>query len=351
MGRQINFTDITTAWTGPVYAAAEVTRKAGSPGSYTFMQADFDSSSNLIRTYDISSGRLDLYGIGTAGAPMVVALNATSPANGNQLGHYAYRGKNTDNVLYSTWAYMLGTITDVTPATSCSSLTLAVMRNANTTPGNVQPNFNFVIDGSGASGSVTFPTGAITTKSGNETNTAAAGPTYTFANSANSRNLIVGVTDNFNGCVDATGGGSLNLKSAGTTGISITSVGVTTSLPVKIAQESLLAKTSNYTLVAADAGSQCDNLSAVAEVDFTLPTGANGMRFGFTVVAAQILKVIAPASVTINVGGAVSAAAGNIASSQVGAYVELIYVTTNKWQAKMVTGTGGTAGAGGWTVT
>lgn len=349
--RTIANTDITTAYGASAVGSAWVTRQA--PNTKAFMALDQDNLGNTLRTYDQPSGRIDMYGVASTGAACVVALNKSSaPANGDNLGHFAFRGKDSNNNLMSTWAYVLGNTKDITPANACGSLSLSVMRNVDTSAGNGQPNWGIVIDGSGASGSVTMPSGATTAFSGNITNTAASGPTTTYVNSTNSRNLVVGVADNFNGSVNSTGGGSLLLQSAGTSGISVGSTSVNIILPTKLQIEVTTTKTSNYTIVQSDGGSQFNNSTAAGTVVFTLPTAPTvGTRYGFTVITAQSLQVLAPASVTINVGGTTSAAAGNIASSQIGAYVELEYVTTNKWHAKMVTGTGGSTGAGGWTVT
>jgi hypothetical protein len=100
------------------------------------------------------------------------------------------------------------------------------------------------------------------------------------------------------------------------------------------------AKTSNYALLASDSGIHFDNTAAAGEVDFTLPTYAAGLRYCFTVTAAQTLKVIAPASNKIAVGALNSAAAGNITASAVYANA-CLYATSvsNQWAAEATTGT------------
>jgi hypothetical protein len=50
-------------------------------------------------------------------------------------------------------------------------------------------------------------------------------------------------------------------------------------------------KTTNYSILASDNGSHFDNTGAGAPVTFTLPPIANGLFFGFTVVAGQNLAV------------------------------------------------------------
>lgn len=56
-----------------------------------------------------------------------------------------------------------------------------------------------------------------------------------------------------------------------------------------------VAKTADYTVVAADSGTLFTNTGAVATVNFTLPTLANGLIFGFFVVADQTLTVTSAA--------------------------------------------------------
>lgn len=324
-----------------------------SPDTRAFLFSTFDDAGNLTRTFNQADGRVDLFALSaaglSAGPAMVLNYNNTSPANGDNIGHYAFRSLDPNGAA-NTNCYVLGNITAVSATAMSSKLTLGVMKSLNVGVGNGQPNVSMTIDG--ATSVVTFPTGFATARSGNVTSSAATGPITTYTNSANSRSLIVGVQDNFNGVINATGGGSLNLQNSSTTGISISSTAVDLPLPTQLRIEVISGKTTNYTLVTADGGKIFTTNGASGEVDFTLPTSpAAGYRCGFTVQAAQVLKVIAPTSNTINVGGSVSAAAGNITSSQVGAYVELEYFAGNKWIAKMATGSGGSSGAGGWTVT
>lgn len=104
------------------------------------------------------------------------------------------------------------------------------------------------------------------------------------------------------------------------------------------------SKTANYTVVAADTGTQFDNIGAAGEVDFTLPTAAVGLKYGFTVKAAQVLKVIAGSSTIIAIGTSISASAGNIQASAAYSSVQLEAISTTEWVA--------TSGASGtWTVT
>jgi hypothetical protein len=74
-------------------------------------------------------------------------------------------------------------------------------------------------------------------------------------------------------------------------------------------------KTSNYSVLAADSGTVFDNTGAVGSVTFTLPAESDGLYYGFTVVAAQPVVVLAPGGVHIAFGPINSAAAGNLTCS------------------------------------
>ena len=349
MARTISQADITAAYGATADGSAHVTKQ--SPGTKAFMEAHYDAAGNKTRTLDQSNGRMDLYANSaagqTAGPPIALTWNNVTPTNGDNLGHYAYRGKDS-NGNYNTFAYVLANSTTVAAAGLYSSLTLGVMRNQAAGAGNAQPNHFITIDGS--SNTTTFPSGMAVALSGASapiTLTHTSGPRIDLTNSANTRTLQVGVLDNFSGGVNTTGGGSTLIQCGGVNGVIVGGNGAT-----RLQIETQSTKTADYPIVTGDLGTQFNNSGAAGTVVFTLPSAPTaGSRVGFTVLTAQTLRVLAPASTTINVGGALSASAGNIQSAQIGAYVELAYVGSNKWHAKMVTGTGGTAGAGGWTVT
>lgn len=321
------------------------------PVSRSFGATWYDNLGTRIRTFDQSTGRIDTYTNSSSGQsvgpPIVVAFDNAAPANGDNLGHFAFRGRDT-NGTFDTYAYLLGGAATVSAAGMNSTLTLGVMRAQTAGAGNAQPNASAILDGQNAVFST--PSGFAFSATGNSnpfTGSHTSGPTVTLTNTTNSRVAVLGVVDNFNAGINSTGGGGILLQSAGVTGISISASGTT-----RVVADTRSAKTINYSVLNTDGGTQFDNTGAVAEVDFTLPAAPTvGTKFGFMVFAAQIVKMIAPASTTINIGGTVSAAAGNATSSQVGAYVELEYVGSNRYVAKSVTGTGGSTGAGGWTVT
>ena len=115
--------------------------------------------------------------------------------------------------------------------------------------------------------------------------------------------------------------------------------GTTTELSL-CANYNSTTKTTSYQLTTADSGSYLDNTGASGEVDYTLPAWSIGLHFCFTVTAAQIVKVVAPASTSIAIGASNSAAAGNITANAPYA-TACVYATsvTNQWAADRATGT------------
>ena len=80
-------------------------------------------------------------------------------------------------------------------------------------------------------------------------------------------------------------------------------------------QPVIVSKSSNYAVQSGDSGTLFDNTGAVSEVDFTLPPAAAGLGFVFTVVVAQIVKIIANGADKIAVGSSNSIAGGSIQSA------------------------------------
>lgn len=104
-----------------------------------------------------------------------------------------------------------------------------------------------------------------------------------------------------------------------------------------LAGDEVTAKTSDYvvsgTIENLDCGRHFTNTGATGTVVFTMPNADIGWRNTFTVDAAQVLRILMPASHTINIGGTVSGAAGNAESSTVGASVTIVKIATNKYVA------------------
>src|SRR5438445_8029066 len=74
-------------------------------------------------------------------------------------------------------------------------------------------------------------------------------------------------------------------------------------------------KINNYVVLSANSGTYFDNGAAAGEVDFTLPAALPGLNYCFSVVTAQIVKIVAATGEKIAVGLYNSAASGNVVSN------------------------------------
>lgn len=99
------------------------------------------------------------------------------------------------------------------------------------------------------------------------------------------------------------------------------------------------SKTANYPVTSLDAGTYFNNIGAGGAVNFTLPTAAAGLRYSFTIQAAQTVTITAGASTTIRIGGTASAAAGNITSSSIGNTIVLYAISATEWYSEAHEGT------------
>lgn len=284
--------------------------------SNLFAAAWFDGTGNLTRTFDQISGRMDLRSNSAAGSvqgpPMVLTYVNSAPANNDVLGHLAWRGSDTVNlaVNQNTFAYINSTATTVlgTGSNLNSKMQFGVMVNQTAGAGNAQPNTFVTWDG------VNFTSGAA--------------------------------------AFFGTSVGTVTFGSANTSALTATSIGLTTNLPTKIAQEQVSNKTANYSVSTTDCGTVFTTISAAGEVDFTLPPtpGGSGCKYTFMVNVAQVIKVIANTGQRIACGAALSSSAGNVTSSVSGNTIEVIWLNSaTAWQARTATGAGGSSGCGGWT--
>ena len=197
------------------------------PASRSFGATWFDNLGNRIRTFDQASGRIDAYtnsaASQTAGPPLAVVFDNASPANNDILGHFAFRGRDTNGTL-DTYAYVIAIAETVSAAGLNSAIQLGVMKAQTAGAGNAQPNAFATLDGN--SSTFSLPSGFTYAASGNSTPLTAtntSGPTIQLTNSTNSRVAVFGVADNFNTVVNATGGGSTLIQGAGVTGVSVSS--------------------------------------------------------------------------------------------------------------------------------
>lgn len=194
------------------------------PSSKAFLLSTFDDQGRLTRAFSQPNGRTDAYSYSDAGAGPIYALNysTATPANGDNIGHYAYRS--TDgNGNFNTNAYILGNVTNVSTASMSGKLTFGVMSALSVSgSGNGQPNVSMTIDG--ATATVALPPGFLFARSGNELASAATGPTTLYTNTTNSTTFNVGIGDNFNGILNASGG--MKLQVASTSYLTLTSTNV-----------------------------------------------------------------------------------------------------------------------------
>lgn len=104
-----------------------------------------------------------------------------------------------------------------------------------------------------------------------------------------------------------------------------------------------VTKTVNYTVAAAlDSGLEINNIGASAAVTNTLPTAVANQHYWAYVDAAQILSIKASGTDVIRWGSTVSAAAGDIWSSQVGSKLHIRSPKAGLWVVDGV--------AGAWTL-
>lgn len=97
-------------------------------------------------------------------------------------------------------------------------------------------------------------------------------------------------------------------------------------------------KTANYNATALNTGSLYNNSGAAGSVTISLPAATVGLLFGGYVATAQALALDAAGTDTINNGGDVSAAGGNIQTSTVGNYVALICNVIGQWSSQGIIG-------------
>lgn len=97
------------------------------------------------------------------------------------------------------------------------------------------------------------------------------------------------------------------------------------------------------TIAASESGSLYSNEGATAIAPFILPAAATNLRFSFYVQDADGIRVTAGAGDTIQVGAGLSAVAGKIESTSIGANVSLLAINATEWVALSITRT--------WTVT
>jgi hypothetical protein len=99
------------------------------------------------------------------------------------------------------------------------------------------------------------------------------------------------------------------------------------------------AKTSSYSVAAADAGKTFTNEATGSRSDFTLPSAAAGLHYTFVVQDGDGLRVIAASGDTITFAEDVSAAAGNITSTTPGSVIKIEAINATEWVVTFLSGT------------
>lgn len=157
--------------------------------------------------------------------------------------------------------------------------------------------------------------------------------------SAGEVGLLTGGALGFVASGDPAGGNSLDTRitrnAAGVLAVGTTSNNSAGSI---LMTRNIVAKTGNYTVVAADSNTFFTNTGAGAGVNFTLPTAVVGQIYEFYRDANQTVTITAGASTTIRVGSSVTASAGNVTLDAVGSKIRLTAISTTQWVGD-VTGT------------
>ncbi|HLY12575.1 MAG TPA: hypothetical protein VKW04_24945 [Planctomycetota bacterium] len=101
----------------------------------------------------------------------------------------------------------------------------------------------------------------------------------------------------------------------------------------------VVAKTSNYSVLYTDNRQIFTNTAAAGAVIFTLPTPVVGYDYTFVITTAQTLEVLAAGSAKIQMVGTLSGTNGNTQAATVGNTVRLVAVSSSLWLAIAVNGT------------
>lgn len=116
-----------------------------------------------------------------------------------------------------------------------------------------------------------------------------------------------------------------------------------TGIGTLLAAKFVAAKTADYSVLATDSLAVFTNEGAVGKKNNTLPSAAAGLEYTFVVQDSDGLTVTAATGDTITDSVTVSAAAGNIDSTDVGAVVTLLAINATEWVVRAQTGV--------WTIT
>lgn len=100
-------------------------------------------------------------------------------------------------------------------------------------------------------------------------------------------------------------------------------------------------KTANYTVLGNDSGSGFTNAGAAGAITFALPAAVPGLRYVFSVEAAQELRIDPNGTETISLpsNGVPGAAGKYLTANAIGETVELVCAVAGSWRVLGFTGT------------
>lgn len=106
---------------------------------------------------------------------------------------------------------------------------------------------------------------------------------------------------------------------------------VSQGLPGVSGKYSVVAKTSNYQIVAGDDMKLLTNVGASGLVTFTFDTSLNNISVGFACIENQPIKIQAPNDETIIMGVGVTDLGGYLYTTRTGSMVVIYKISSTKW--------------------
>jgi hypothetical protein len=116
-------------------------------------------------------------------------------------------------------------------------------------------------------------------------------------------------------------------------------LGTTADIASLVHTDFVVANATGSTLAVSALGKIHTNEGATGEVNLVLPSAVANMSITFVCQDADGIKATAATGDTIRIGGSVSAAAGNVASTTIGSVVDLVAINATEWIAKYSSGT------------
>lgn len=101
---------------------------------------------------------------------------------------------------------------------------------------------------------------------------------------------------------------------------------------------SVVSKTANYTVLAANSGTTFNNIGATGAVTFTMPTPVAGLEYVFVVAAAQNMVLDVGGSVAIGIGEIATSPGGQVACASPYSAIKLKALSATLWVAVSMIG-------------